>query len=113
MTLPKIYVDFQNADAQGRLRLNCIGTIKDLARLQLELREGLALTLYSEDADPTGQPRELQADGLVTFSVEEKVWTATIDWNAIRCVSQPAVSPSSSSPVPVSPVDSGLASRNR
>ena len=31
MATPRIYADFHNADAQGRLRLNCIGTEEDLA----------------------------------------------------------------------------------
>ena len=32
MVKPKVYADFHNADPQGRLRLNCIGTTEDLAR---------------------------------------------------------------------------------
>ena len=39
MFQPKVYADFQNADARGRIRLNCIGTIEDLARQKIELRE--------------------------------------------------------------------------
>ena len=45
MSPAKVYADFHNADAKGRLRLNCTGTVEDLARQQIELREGLALTL--------------------------------------------------------------------
>jgi hypothetical protein len=30
MNKPKVYADFQNADSQGRLRLNCLGTVEDL-----------------------------------------------------------------------------------
>lgn len=75
MSLPKVFVDFHNADGQGRLRLNCIGTIEDLARQQAELENGQQLTLYSED---------LEVDGVVQFSEDEKVWVATIDWNQIR-----------------------------
>jgi hypothetical protein len=48
MESPTIYADFQNADPQGRLRLNCIGTIRDLARLQIILREGIRLTLHDD-----------------------------------------------------------------
>ena len=43
MVMPKIYADFHNADSQGRLRLNCVGTTDDLARQQVELRKGLLL----------------------------------------------------------------------
>jgi len=48
---PRIYADFHNADARGRLRLNCIGTMKDLSKQQVSLREGLILTLYADDAN--------------------------------------------------------------
>jgi hypothetical protein len=75
---PKVFADFHNADAKGRLRLNCIGTVEDLAQQQIVLRDGLSLTLYSE---------ELQVDGIVQYSTDENVWVAVIDWNAIRdCV---------------------------
>jgi len=75
MRRARVFADFHNADPQGRLRLNCIGTLEDLARQQITLRDGQLLTLYSE---------ELEADGLVRHSVEENVWVALIDWNAIR-----------------------------
>jgi hypothetical protein len=79
MSVSRILVDFHNADEQGRLRLNCIGTIEDLARQQAELENGQRLTLYGED---------LEVDGIVQFSEDEKVWVATIDWNQIRRVEQ-------------------------
>jgi hypothetical protein len=79
MSLSRVFADFHNADEQGRLRLNCIGTIEDLARQQAELENGQQLTLYSED---------LEVDGVIQFSEDEKVWVATIDWNQIRQVEQ-------------------------
>jgi hypothetical protein len=82
MSLSRVFVDFHNADEQRRLRLNCIGTIEDLARQQAELENGQQLTLYSED---------LEVDGVVQFSENEKVWVATIDWNQIRQVEQSVV----------------------
>ncbi len=84
MVKPKIYADFHNADSQGRLRLNCAGTMEDLAEQQLELREGLLLTLYSDDLDDNGQLDELLTDGVVSYSKEEACWVAVIDWGAIR-----------------------------
>jgi len=75
MNKPRICADFHNADTQGRLRLNCVGTIEDLARQQISLREGQPLVLYSED---------LEVDGLVQYSEEENLWIAVIDWDAIR-----------------------------
>jgi hypothetical protein len=82
MSLARIFVDFHNADEHGRLRLNCIGTIEDLARQQTELENGQQLMLYGED---------LEIDGIVQFSEEEKIWVAVIDWDQIRQVEQLAI----------------------
>ncbi|MDS3859664.1 hypothetical protein RIF25_02470 [Thermosynechococcaceae cyanobacterium BACA0444] len=30
MKAPRVFADFHNADTQGRLRLNCMGTAEDL-----------------------------------------------------------------------------------
>lgn len=81
---PKVYADFHNADSSGRLRLDCVGTVEDLARQQIELREGLALTLYADDLDAEGRLDELLAEGVVSFAEKEQCWVATIDWSAIR-----------------------------
>lgn len=72
---PIIYADFNNADTDGRIRLNCTGTIDDISRLGLRLHDGLAIVVHDE---------ELAADGVVAYSSAEAIWTAVIDWNAIR-----------------------------
>ena len=79
MNNPRVFADFQNADSQGRLRLNCIGTIEDLSRQGTKLIDGEKLSVYSE---------ELEADAVVTYSDEEKIWVATIDWDKIREVAE-------------------------
>jgi|ERR1051326_3938220 hypothetical protein len=84
MVNPKVYADFQNTDPQGRIRLNCVGTIEDLSRQQIELHDGLHVTLYSDDVDKNGQTDELLADGVVSFSETEHCWVASIDWSAIH-----------------------------
>lgn len=78
----KVFVDFHNADVEGRLRLNCIRTIEDLARQNIELEDGQLLILYSED---------LEVDGVVKYSVNENIWVAAIEWNAIKEVQDFAV----------------------
>ncbi|BAY15502.1 hypothetical protein NIES21_13190 [Anabaenopsis circularis NIES-21] len=75
MDKPRVFADFHNADSQGRLRLNCTGTIEDLARQKIWLQDNLNLVLYSED---------LEVDGIVQYSHEENVWVAVIDWDKIR-----------------------------
>jgi hypothetical protein len=79
MTNSRIFADFQNADSQGRLRLNCIGTIEDLSRQGTKLIDGENLLIYSE---------ELEADAVVAYSDEEKIWVAEIDWDKIREVAE-------------------------
>ena len=78
MNKPKVFADFHNADTQGRVRLNCIGTIEDLARQQIVLRDGVRLTLHSE---------ELEVEGVVEYSTDEHLWVAVIDWHAINNLS--------------------------
>jgi hypothetical protein len=75
MEKPKVFVDFHNADVQGRLRLNCTGTIEDLAHQKIWLQNGQKITLYSED---------LEVDGIVQFSTTENLWVAIIDWDNIK-----------------------------
>lgn len=48
---PKIFVDFQNADAHGGLRLNCVGTVEDLAVHGIQLKDGQQLVLYNEELE--------------------------------------------------------------
>ena len=75
MNKPRVFADFHNTDAKGRVRLSCVGTTADLARQGIALRGGQSLTIYSE---------ELEVEGVVHYSEEEKLWTAVIDWNAIQ-----------------------------
>jgi len=87
MAHPRVYADFQNLDDENRLRLTCAGTRLDLERQALELREGMVLTLYTDDATDDGQSDELLADGVVHFNQAENCWVAAIDWPAIRLAS--------------------------
>lgn len=75
MKMLRVFADFHNADVQGRLRLNCLGTVEDLARQGIKLQDGQFLTLYSED---------LEVEGVVQYSFEENIWVVVIDWNAIK-----------------------------
>lgn len=77
MNYPRIFADFHNADEQGRLRLNCVGTIEDLSRQNIKLQDGQLLAFYDE---------ELEVDGVVQYSEEESLWVAAIDWKQIKQV---------------------------
>jgi hypothetical protein len=84
MARPRVYADFQNLDDNNRLRLTCAGTRGDLERQGIELRPGMALTVYSDDANDEGRPDELVAEAVVHYNEEEQCWVAAIDWKAIR-----------------------------
>ena len=77
MNYPRIFADFHNADEQGRLRLNCVGTIEDLSLQNIKLQDGQLLAFYDE---------ELEVDGVVQYSEEENLWVAAIDWKQIKQV---------------------------
>jgi len=82
MTPVTLYADFNNADPEGRVRLNVAGTLRDLARQGVQLREGMAVTVHDE---------ELAADGEAEFSAGEGVWAVRIDWAQVRpWVTEPA-----------------------
>ena len=84
MIPPRVYADFQNLDDENRLRLTCAGTRRDLERQGIELREGMALMLYTDDASDDGKPDALVTQGVVQYNEAERCWVAAIDWEAIR-----------------------------
>ena len=106
MNKHRIMADFHNADEQGKLRLTCIGTIRDVAKLGIGLHDGMELVLVDDD---------LEVDGIVEWNPDEACWVAAIDWDAIRDVPMsahdgtlPARSGAVAAPVPMaaSPVSS-------
>lgn len=72
---PTIYIDFHNADAQGFVRLNSVGTTNDLARLKIILADGLQLR---------GSDGEIAVVGIVRAPGPEGVWRLQIDWDDVR-----------------------------
>jgi len=93
MNLPRVYADFQNLDDAHRLLLTCSGTLRDLEQQGISLRDGLTLTLYTDDADDHGRPDELRAEGIVHYDEAARCWDATIDWNALRHASDEVTQP--------------------
>jgi hypothetical protein len=91
-----VYADFQNLDDDNRLRLTCASARHDLERQGIELRQGMALTLSTDDANDQGQPDALLAEGIVQYNEAEQCWVAVIDWKALRHASQEAAVPDAS-----------------
>jgi len=75
LSTPRIYADFNNADSKGRLRLITEGSLSDIKRQNLKMEEGMLVVVYDD---------ELSASAEVTFSEEEKIWVAKIDWAQIK-----------------------------
>jgi hypothetical protein len=84
MNKAKVFVDFHNADEQDHLCLNYLGTIEDLAQRQIVLRDGVCLTLYSE---------EVEGEGVVEYSTDEHPWVAVIGWQAIKDIASQTIIP--------------------
>lgn len=74
-TAPTIYVDFQNADEDGFVRLNTNGTLADLEKAQLSLVDGLPLFLSDGELTAKATVREPGLEG---------VWRAEIDWGELK-----------------------------
>ena len=77
MHIPKLFVDFQNADQQGRLRLITTGTLADIKKQNLELIDGMKVSLNDGET--------LTTIGYVKYSDEEKIWVAEINWDNLKC----------------------------
>ena len=72
----KIFVDFNNADKEGRIRLNTKGAISDIREKNILLEHGLELFL--DDGE------ELSILGIIEYSQDENIWVAKIDWNKLN-----------------------------
>lgn len=70
---PVIRADFQNADAQGRVRLNTADALADIASLGIELEPDMRVLLIDGE--------ELTVVGRVMWSKAEKIWVAEVDWD--------------------------------
>jgi hypothetical protein len=71
---PIIYADFNNCDQQGRVRLNTVGSLRDLASTRVRLEDGVPLHITDN---------ELEVNGTAEFSKEENIWTARFNWDEL------------------------------
>jgi hypothetical protein len=72
----KIFVDFNNADSSGRVRLNTKGTDETFKILQIQPKPGLKVLLDDDES--------LRTTGIIQFSRNENIWVAEIDWTKIE-----------------------------
>jgi len=45
----RVWADFNNRDEQGRVRLNTVGSLKDIEKHHDEIREGTKVILNAEE----------------------------------------------------------------
>jgi len=79
----KLWTDF-NASSDNGLRLNCKGTIEDLSRQGLELKEGMKLLLWDEDTDETNNQDNLVVEAVAHYDDKLKIWEGVFNWDDIR-----------------------------
>jgi Fe-S cluster biogenesis protein NfuA len=71
-----IWVDFNNCDREGRVRLNTSGAIRSVNESQVTLQNGLEVELIKGDTYPV--------KGIVEYSNSEHIWVARFDINELR-----------------------------
>jgi hypothetical protein len=69
----RIYADFNSSDAQGRVMLNTVGSLRDLEKHKDMVAEGLKVILY--------MPNDFEVVGTITF---DKIWMGVPDWSTVR-----------------------------
>ena len=88
MSKYRVYADFNglrdSPRTEGKLALGLhyFGTLKDLSRLKLRLRNGLELDVYS-DSD---EHEDIEASGVVHFDETARQWFVEFAEQDIRCV---------------------------
>src|SRR5262245_44264645 len=76
---PPILVDFTRVDRHGRLCLDIPGTVRELDRYGITLREGVRLVVYEDDGNDDDVVDDLIGVATATFDDEEGRWVG-IGW---------------------------------
>lgn len=79
----KLWADF-NAPSDFGLRLNCLGTIKDLERQNLKLEEGMELLLWDEDYNEEYERDDLIVKATARYNSKNSIWEGEFEWNEIK-----------------------------
>jgi hypothetical protein len=82
--MDRIYADLSQKRSGRSVKLTTVGTRRDLTRFGLELSDGLALRMWTDDADDEGQPDPLLFEGTARWDAKEDCWMADVDWEAVR-----------------------------
>jgi len=80
----RIYLDLNSGGKVGNsyvVTLDKQGTVADLQKNGMALREGVILDFWSDDGDDNGNPDPLLFQGTVKFDTVVNQWVAIVDWN--------------------------------
>ncbi|MCB1023713.1 MAG: hypothetical protein KDB79_04955 [Acidobacteria bacterium] len=83
-----IYADFMKNDHENRLVLTCLGTHRDLKKFNIKLKSGLRLVFFNDDENCDGDRDDLVVEGVVEYDDQNERCVATINWDAIKNISQ-------------------------
>ncbi|HQU81934.1 MAG TPA: hypothetical protein PKY59_02345 [Pyrinomonadaceae bacterium] len=78
-------------DPKGRLVLICRGTMQDLEKHNIEFVEGNKYIFYNDDEDNEGNRDDLVVEGIAQYDTQKNRWTAVINWNEIKNISELSV----------------------
>jgi hypothetical protein len=84
---PPIWVDFMARDERARVPLDYPGTVADLTRHQVVLRDGMSITLYTHDTTEAADPDDLIAIATVQRDEAAGRWFAVFDWESLMHLS--------------------------
>jgi hypothetical protein len=79
----KLWVDF-NATSDFGFRLNCHGTINDLERQNLKLKDGLKLLLWDEDFDDNDKPNNMFVEATARYNDSKGIWEGECNLKDIK-----------------------------
>ncbi len=71
----RLWADFDNSDEDGRINLNCVGSLASIGALASPLRPGTRV-LLSDD--------QVEVEGVIEFDDAHGVWVAIPDWSTIE-----------------------------
>lgn len=84
MMRPRVYADFMKLDDLDRLILITIGSRNDLLKLGTQLKSGMAVVFYDDDANEDGEPDDLEADGTLLYDHAAGHWVGVYDRSSLR-----------------------------
>jgi hypothetical protein len=78
----KLWADF-NTNSKNGLLLICNGTLEEIKKQQIELKDGMRLLIWDEDFDDNNIQDNILVEAIAKFNPELNCWEAVFDWKEI------------------------------